>query len=239
VICAAPGATDVTVAVAPVPATVAMLGLLLVHVTVGEAATPADVVTVAVSCPVTPIPVSASVAGATLTAVTVAGGVTVTVALPLCPPELAVICAVPGPTAVTVAVGPEPDTVATPGALLVHVTAGDAATPADVFTVAVSDAVLPTAPRATVCGVTATDVVVTGGGGGGGVTAEPPPSPPPQAASQSGEVRRTLATIRRGSERRRRMARWGERGTRYRRVLRIGGPSTVSPRPAEVGQLRP
>ncbi len=77
VMVALPGATVVTVAVAPLPDTVATAVLLLVQATVGVLATPTLVVTVAVSVPVAPAPVSVSVAGATVTesVVTGAGGV--------------------------------------------------------------------------------------------------------------------------------------------------------------------
>lgn len=68
------GGTDATVAVAPVPDTVAIAGLARVHATTGDAVTPPEVFTIAINRPEAPIPVMLSVVGAPVTKVLVTGG---------------------------------------------------------------------------------------------------------------------------------------------------------------------
>src|SRR5438132_2114839 len=138
VIVAVPAATPFT---SPLLLTVAILVLLLAHVTVRPvSAVPAESFGVAVSCAVCPT-VRLAVAGATATEAT-GTGVTVTAALPALPSLVAVIVAVPTAPLVT---SPLLLTVATPGLLLTHVTDRPvSAVPGESFRVAVSGSVRPT-----------------------------------------------------------------------------------------------
>jgi len=148
------GPPAVTPVTSPVDETVATAALLVVHVTVRPVSTfPAASCVVAVSCTVAPTATAAGV-GVTVTDATGAGAVTVIAAVPLCPSLVAVIVAVPAVTPVT---SPVPDTVATPGALLAHVTVRPVSTfAAASFVVAVNCTVCPTTTAAGV-GVTVTD----------------------------------------------------------------------------------
>ncbi len=149
------GPPAVTPVTSPVDETVAMAALLVVHVTVRPVSTfPAASVVVAVNCTVAPT-FTVAVPGLTDTDVTGAAvAVTVIAAVPLCPSLVAVIVAVPAVTPVT---SPVPDTVATPGALLAHVTVRPVSTfAAASFVVAVNCTVCPTTTAAGV-GVTVTD----------------------------------------------------------------------------------
>src|SRR5438309_873382 len=132
VIVAVPAATPFT---SPLLLTVAILVLLLAHVTVRPvSAVPAESFGVALSCAVCPT-VRLAVAGATATEAT-GTGVTVTAALPALPSLVAVIVAVPTAPLVT---SPLLLTVATPGLLLTHVTDRPvSAVPVESFGVAVS-----------------------------------------------------------------------------------------------------
>jgi hypothetical protein len=179
---ATPFATDVTTADVPEPLTVATDGLVLVHATEGETATPAVVITVAVNVVVAPAAVKLAVAGVILTAVTAGGGMfTTTLTVAVLPDEVAVTLAVPLATAVTTAELPDPLTVATAGLLLVHATVGDCATPAVVFTVAARVCVPPAAVSVTLAGETPTAVTVTAGTTGPVLSGAS--LPPPQAAN--------------------------------------------------------
>src|SRR5439155_17375716 len=155
VIVAVPGTTPVT---SPLLVTVAMLELLLAHVTVRPVrARPAESCGVAVSCNVCPTRMLA-VAGATATEVT-GTGVTVIAAVLLLPSLVAVIVAdPPSATSVTRPVG---DTVATVGALDVHATGRPVSVlPVASLSVTVSCTV-PLTGRVAVAGVTTTDATGT------------------------------------------------------------------------------
>src|SRR5439155_1241822 len=138
VIVAVPAATPFT---SPLLLTVAILVLLLAHVTVRPvSAVPAESFGVAVSCAVCPT-IRLAVAGATATEAT-GTGVTVTAALPALPSLVAVVVAVPTTPLVT---SPLLLTVATLGLPLVHVTVRPVrAPPAESCGVAVSCTVCPT-----------------------------------------------------------------------------------------------
>src|SRR5687767_5499975 len=102
--------------------------------------------------------------GATVTEAT-GMGTTVTAAVPLFPSLVAVIVALPAAAPVT---SPLAETVATPLALVVHVTPRPVSTlPAASRSVAVSCTV---EPSCTLAGAGVTVTVATGAGGGGGAT---------------------------------------------------------------------
>src|SRR5438309_6333274 len=157
VIVAVPAATPFT---SPLLLTVAILVLLLAHVTVRPvSAVPAESFGVAVSCTVCPT-VRLAVAGATATEATEATrtDVTVSAAVLLLPSLVAVIVAEP---AVTPATRPLPLMVATLGLPLVHVTIRPVSVPpAESFGVAVSCTVCPTV-RLVVAGEIATEATGT------------------------------------------------------------------------------
>jgi hypothetical protein len=138
VIVADPTATPLT---NPLADSVATPAALVVQVTTRPPRTlPAESLVVAVSCTVPPI-TRLGAAGLTVTVATGAS-VTETAAVPLFPSLVAVIVADPAPTPVT---KPLADTVATPAALVVHVSARPVSTfPAESFGVAVSWVVPPT-----------------------------------------------------------------------------------------------
>jgi hypothetical protein len=160
VIVVLPTATDVTTAVVPFGVTEATAGLLLAHVTVGDASTPVDVLTVAVSCPLWPVAVNVSVLGVSTTEVTVAvPAITVTTAVLLSPPDEAVMIALPNATEVTVTCAPLWLTVAIAGLLVVHVTDGEATTTPFVVTVATSWLDCPSPDSVRVAGEIEMDVV--------------------------------------------------------------------------------
>src|SRR3989442_4986689 len=137
--------------------TVATAALLVAHITTRPVrGLPFASFGVAVSCTVCP---AATLAGAGVTVTEATGAtVTVTVAVPLFPSLVAVSVAVPGATALT---SPVADTVATPAALVVHVTARPVNTlPAESLGVAVSCTVCPTV-RLDEVGLTVTDATGT------------------------------------------------------------------------------
>src|SRR5437879_7512173 len=154
VIVAVPAATPF---MSPLLLTVAILVLLLAHVTVRPvSAVPAESFGVAVSCAVCPT-VRLAVAGATATAAT-GIGVTVIAAVLLLPSLVAVMLAEPGARPVT---RPPGLTVATVVSLLLHVTVRPAKVPpAESFGVAVSCTVCATRIEA-VAGETVTEATGT------------------------------------------------------------------------------
>jgi phage terminase large subunit-like protein len=151
---AVPAATPVT---NPLPFTLATPGALLAQVTTRPVSTlPAESVAVAVSCTVPPTRILGA-AGVTATAAT---GMIVTVieAVPLLPSLVAVSVALPAATPVT---SPLAETLATPGALLAHVTRRPVkALPFASLGVAVNWAVCPMRTVAA-AGLTATDATGT------------------------------------------------------------------------------
>ena len=155
VIVAVPAATPFT---SPLLLTVAILVLLLAHVTVRPvSAVPAESFGVAVSCAVCPT-VRLAVAGATATEAT-GIGVTVIPAVLLLPSLVAVMLAEPGAMPVTRPLGLTVATVVSP---LLHVTVRPAKVPpAESFGVAVSCTVCATRIEA-VAGETATEATGTG-----------------------------------------------------------------------------
>src|SRR5437016_6076812 len=155
VIVAVPAATPFT---SPLLLTVAILVLLLAHVTVRPvSAVPAESFGVAVSCAVCPT-VRLAVAGATATEAT-GIGVTVIPAVLLLPSLVAVMLAEPGAMPVTRPLGLTVATVVSP---LLHVTVRPAKVPpAESFGVAVSCTVCATRIEA-VAGATATEATGTG-----------------------------------------------------------------------------
>src|SRR5439155_8544303 len=154
VIVAVPAATPFT---SPLLLTVAILVLLLAHVTVRPvSAVPAESFGVAVSCAVCPT-IRLAVAGATATEAT-GTGVTVTAAVLLLPSLVAVMLAEPGAMPVTRPLGLTVATVVSP---LLHVTVRPAKVPpAESFGVAVSCTVCPTV-RLAVAGETVTEATGT------------------------------------------------------------------------------
>lgn len=158
-----PRATAAMVAVDPLPVIDTTDEFALDHATLGEEIGPVALLTLAVTVSRSPTALRRTPAGEMDTLITSTPGTTVTGIDAVTPPARATIVAVPTDTAVTVTLVPVALTVATAALLLDHVTVGFVATPALVFTVAVSCPVVPTPVKLSVAGAITTDCVVIGG----------------------------------------------------------------------------